>query len=127
MKIAYKTDREEAVAALGTEAQDEILEDTRVTRSAISIDDEDEGVTIDNLPPSSTAPAALSGCLKQARASTVNYQELAGISTRRTREEIESLNQEAERKKKEKAAEMALRSPVKKKSRFIDAKAFERK
>ena len=127
LRMARETDREEAVAALGTEAQDEILEDTRVTRSAISIDDEDEEVTIDSLPPSSTAPAALSGRSKQARASTVNYRELAGISTRCTREEIDSLNQKAERKKKEKAAEMALRSPVKKKSRFIDAKAFERK
>jgi hypothetical protein len=45
----------------------------------------------------------------------------------RTREEIERLNQETERKKKAKAAEMALRSPVKKKSRFVDTKAFERK
>jgi hypothetical protein len=88
---------------------------------------EDEEVTIDDLPPPSTAPAALGGRSKRARASTVNYRELAGITTRRTREEIERLNQEAERKKKEKAAEMALRSPVKKKSRFVDAKAFERK
>jgi hypothetical protein len=45
----------------------------------------------------------------------------------RIREEIKRLNQKAERKKKAKAAEMALRSLVKKKSRFIDAKAFERK
>jgi hypothetical protein len=87
---------------------------------------EDEEVTIDDLPPPSTAPAALGGRSKRARASTVNYRELAGITTPRTREEIERLNQEAERKK-EKAAEMALRSPVKKKSRFVDAKAFQRK
>jgi hypothetical protein len=79
------------------------------------------------LPPSSTAPAVLDDHSKQARASTVNYWELAGISTCCTREEIESLNQEAERKKKEKAAEIALRSPVKKKSRFINIKVFERK
>ena len=45
----------------------------------------------------------------------------------RIRKEIEHLNQKTERKKKAKAAEMALRLPVKKKSRFIDAKAFERK
>jgi hypothetical protein len=62
---------------------------------------------------------------RNARAGTVDYRALAGLS--RTREEIERLNQEAERKKKAKAAEMALRSPVKKKSRFVDAKAFERK
>jgi hypothetical protein len=104
-------------AALEIEAakeQDEILEDTRITRSAITIDDEDEEITIDDLPPPSTAPAALGGRSKRARASTVNYRKLAGITTRRTRKEIERLNQEAERKKKEKAAEMALRSPVKK-------------
>jgi hypothetical protein len=62
---------------------------------------------------------------RNARAGTVDYRALAGLS--RTMEEIERLNQEAERKKKAKAAEMALRSPVKKKSRFVDAKAFERK
>jgi hypothetical protein len=73
LRMACKADREEAVAALGTEAQDKILEDTRVTRSAISINNEDERVTINSLPPSSTAPAALNGHLKQARASTVNY------------------------------------------------------
>jgi hypothetical protein len=120
--------RSHAAAALEIEAakeQDEILEDTRTTRSAITIDNEDEEVTIDDLPPSSTAPAALGGRSKRARAGTVDYRALAGLS--RTREEIERLNQEAERKKKAKAAEMALRSPVKKKSRFIDAKAFERK
>jgi hypothetical protein len=120
--------RSHAAAALEIEAakeQDEILEDTRTTRSAIIIDDEDEEVTIDDLSPSSTAPAALGGRSKRARADTVDYRALAGLS--RTREEIECLNQEAERKKKAKAAEMALRSPVKKKSRFIDAKAFERK
>jgi IgA-specific serine endopeptidase len=120
--------RSHAAAALEIEAakeQDEILEDTRTTRSAITIDDEDEEVTIDDLPPSSTAPAALGSRSKRARAGTVDYRALAGLS--RTREEIECLNQEAERKKKAKAAKMALRSPVKKKSRFIDAKAFERK
>jgi hypothetical protein len=48
------------------------------------------------------------------RASTVNYRKLAGITTRRIKEEIERLNQKAERKKKEKATKIALRSPVKK-------------
>jgi hypothetical protein len=83
-------------AALEIEAakeQDEILEDTRTTRSAITIDNEDEEVTIDDLPPSSTAPAALGGRSKRARAGTVDYRALAGLS--RTREEIECLNQEA--------------------------------
>jgi hypothetical protein len=42
LRMAREADREEAVAALGTEVQDEILEDTRVTRSAISIDDKDD-------------------------------------------------------------------------------------
>jgi hypothetical protein len=73
LKMAHEADREEAVAALGTEVQDEILEDTRVIRSVISINNEDEGVTINNLPPSSTAPAVLDDHSKQARASTVNY------------------------------------------------------
>jgi hypothetical protein len=126
--------RKEAVfrSHAAAKEQDEILEDTRTTRSATTIGDEEEEVTIDdlppsvdNLPPSSTAPAALGGRSKRARAGTVDYRALAGLS--RTREEIERLNQEAERKKKAKAAEMALRSPVKKKSRFVDAKAFERK
>ena len=116
--------------------QDKILEDTRITRSAITIDDENEEITIDDLPlpiddlppvddllPPSTAPTALGGRSKRARAGTVDYRALAGLS--RTREEIERLNQEAERKKKAKAAEMALRSPVKKKSRFVDAKAIQ--
>jgi hypothetical protein len=88
--------RSHAAAALEIEAakeQDEILEDTRTTRSAIIIDDEDEEVTIDDLPPSSTAPAALGGRSKRARAGTVDYRALAGLS--RTREEIECLNQEA--------------------------------
>jgi hypothetical protein len=117
-----------AAAVLEIEAvkeQDEILENTRTTRSAITIDDEGEEITIDDLPPSSTAPAALGGHSKHARAGTVDYRAPAGLS--RTREEIERLNQKAVRKKKAKAAEMALRSPVKKKSRFIDAKALERK
>jgi hypothetical protein len=98
LKIAHKTDREKTVAALETEAvkkQDKILENTRITRAAILISDEDKKITIDdeldNLLPSSTAPAALS-CTKCARASTVNYQELAGITTHHTREEIEHLN-----------------------------------
>jgi hypothetical protein len=146
--------RKEAVfrSHAAAKEQDEILEDTRTTRSAITIDNEDEGITIDDLPlpiddlslpiddlplsiddlppvddlpPPSTAPVALGGRSKRARAGTVDYRALAGLS--RTREEIERLNQEAERKKKAKAAEMALRSPVKKKSRFVDAKAFERK
>ena len=117
--------------------QDEILEDTRITRSAITIDDKEEEITIDDLspvddlpsvddlPPLSTTPAALGGRSKRARVGTVDYRALAGLS--RTREEIERLNQKIERKKKAKAAEMVLRSPVKKKSRFIDAKTFERK
>jgi hypothetical protein len=85
--------RSHAAAALEIEAakeQDEILEDTRTTRSAIIIDDEDEEVTIDDLSPSSTAPAALGGRSKRARADTVDYRALAGLS--RTREEIECLN-----------------------------------
>jgi hypothetical protein len=73
LRMTCETDREEVVAVLGTEVQDEILENTKVTRSAISINDEDEGVTIDNLPPSSTALPVLSDCSKQARVSTVNY------------------------------------------------------
>jgi hypothetical protein len=105
--------------------QNKILEDTRTTRSAITIDNEDEEVTIDDLPPSSTAPTALGNRSKRARAGTIDYRALAKLS--RTRKEIERLNQKAEREKKAKAAEMALRSPVKKKSRFIDTKAFERK
>jgi hypothetical protein len=105
--------------------QDEILENIKITRSAITIDDEDEEITIDDLPPFSTAPVALGGGSKRARAGIIDYRALAELS--RTREKIERLNREAERKKKAKAAEMALRSPVKKKSRFIDAKAFERK
>jgi hypothetical protein len=90
-----------AAAVLEIEAvkeQDEILENTRTTRSAITIDDEDEEITIDDLPPSSTAPAALGGRSKRARAGTVDYRALAGLS--RTREEIERLNQEAEGRKR---------------------------
>jgi hypothetical protein len=127
--------RSHAAATLeikGAKEQDEILKDTRTTRSAITIDNKDEEVTIDDLslpvddlPPSSTAPAALGSRSKRVRAGTVDYRALAGLS--RTREEIERLNQKAERRKKAKAAEMVLRSPVKKKSRFIDTKAFERK
>jgi hypothetical protein len=65
-------------AALEIEAakeQDEILEDTRTTRSAITIDNEDEEVTIDDLPPSSTAPAALGGRSKRARAPALSTIE----------------------------------------------------
>jgi hypothetical protein len=145
LRKARETDRKEeetrkkaVFRSHAAKEQDEILENTKTTRSAITIDNEDEGITIDDLPlpiddlppvddlpPPSTAPAALGNRSKRARAGTVDYRALAGLS--RTREEIERLNQETERKKKAKAAEMALRSPVKKKSRFIDAKAFERK
>jgi hypothetical protein len=82
-----------AATALEIEAakeQDEILENTRTTRSAITIDNEDEKITIDDLPLFSTAPAALGGRSKRARAGTVDYRALAGLS--RTREEIERLN-----------------------------------
>ena len=133
LKIAHKTDREKTVAALETEAvkkQDKILENTRITRAAILISDENKKVTInnklDNLLSSSTASAVLS-YIKHTHTSTVNYQELTEITIHYTREEIEHLNQETERKKKEKTAEIVLRSPVKKKSQFVDAKAFERK
>jgi hypothetical protein len=84
VSVAVKWDKEEArkeaifrshaAAALEIEAakeQDEILEDIRTTRSAITIDDKDEEVTIDDLPPPSTAPAALVGRSKRARASIV--------------------------------------------------------
>jgi hypothetical protein len=70
--------------------QDEILENTRITRSAITIDNENEKITIDDLPPSSTAPVALGSRSKRARAGTIDYRTLAGLS--RTREEIERLN-----------------------------------
>jgi hypothetical protein len=97
---AAKEQDEEAVfrSHAAAKEQDEILENTRTTRSATTIDDEDEEVTIDDLPedlpPPSTAPAALGGRSKRARAGTVDYRALAGLS--RTREEIERLNQEAE-------------------------------
>jgi chromosome segregation ATPase len=139
LKKARETDKKEekvkkeAVFRLHAAAkkQDEILEDTRITRLAITIDDEDEKITIDdlppidNLPPLSIAPAALGGRSKRARAGTIDYRAFTELS--RTKEEIERLNQKAERKKKAKAAEIALRSPIKKKSRFVDTKAFERK
>jgi hypothetical protein len=65
--------RKEAVfRSHAAKEQDEILEDTRTTRSAITIDNEDEGITIDDLPlpiddlppvddlpPPSTAPASV--------------------------------------------------------------------
>jgi hypothetical protein len=105
--------------------QDKILEDTRITRSAITIDNKDEKIIIDDLPPSSTAPIALGNRSKRARAGTVDYRALTRLS--RIREEIKRLNQKIERKKKAKAVEMALRSPIKKKSRFVDAKTFEKK
>jgi hypothetical protein len=142
LKKARETDRKEekvkkkaifrlhAATALEIETakkQDKILENIRTTRLAITIDNKNEKITIDDLPPSSTAPAALGNRSKRARASTINYRELAEITTRRTKEKIERLNQKTERKKKEKAVKIALRSPVKKKSRFVDAKAFERK
>jgi hypothetical protein len=130
--------KEEKVRNEAAKKQDKILEDTRTTRLAITIDDEDEEITIDNLPlliddllpvddllPSSTAPAALGGRSKRARAGTVDYRAFAGLS--RTRKKIERLNQKTKRKKKAKTTKMALKSPVKKKSRFIDTKAFERK
>jgi hypothetical protein len=129
-----------ATAALKIEAvkeQNKILENIKITRLAITIDNEDKEIIINDLPfvddlppvddlsPLSTAPAILDGRSKRARAGTIDYRALTRLS--RIREEIERLNQETERKKKAKTAEMALRSPVKKKSRFIDAKAFERK
>jgi hypothetical protein len=92
--------RSHAAAALEIEAAkeyDEILKDTRTTRLATTIDDKDEEVTIDDLPPSvddlppsSTAPAILGSRSKRARAGTVDYRALAGLS--RTKEEIERLN-----------------------------------
>jgi hypothetical protein len=139
LKKARETDRKEEETRkkaifrshAAAKEQNEILENTKITRSATTIDNKDEEVTIDdlpeNLPPPLTAPAALDSRSKRARASTVNYRELAEIITRRIKEKIECLNQETERKKKEKAAKIALRSPVKKKSRFVNAKAFERK
>jgi hypothetical protein len=82
-----------AAAALKIEAakeQNEILEDTRTTRSAIIIDDKDEEVTIDDLPPSLTAPAAFGGRSKRARAGIIDYRALAGLS--RIKKKIECLN-----------------------------------
>jgi hypothetical protein len=70
--------------------QDKILENIRITRLVTTIDNENEEVTIDDLPPFSTAPIALGGRSKRARAGTVDYRALAGLS--RTREEIERLN-----------------------------------
>jgi hypothetical protein len=98
--------------------QNEILENTKITRSVITIDNENEKNTIDDLPfpiddlpfpiddlppvddlpPPSTAPTALGNRSKRARADTVDYRALAKLS--RTREKIERLNQETERKKR---------------------------
>jgi hypothetical protein len=152
LKKARETDRKEKKAkkeavfrSHAAKEQDKILKNIRITRSTITIDNEDERITIDDLlfpiddlplpiddlppvddlPSPSTAPATLGNRSKRARAGTIDYRALAGLS--RTREEIERLNQEAERKKKAKATEIALRSPVKKKSRFVNAKAFEKK
>jgi hypothetical protein len=139
LKKAREADRKEEkvrkkiVFRLYTAAkeQDKILEDIKTTRLAIIIDNKDEKVIIDDLPknllPPSIAPVALGNRSKRARVNTVNYRELAGITIRRIREEIERLNQKTKRKKKKKATEITLRSPVKKKSRFVNAKAFERK
>jgi hypothetical protein len=57
-----------------TKEQDEILEDTRLTRLAITIDDKDEEITIDDLLPvddllsPSTSPATIGNRSKRARA-----------------------------------------------------------
>jgi hypothetical protein len=90
-----------AAAALKIEAakeQNEILENTRITRSAITIDNKDEEIIIDDLLLFSTAPIALGGRSKRARAGTVNYRALARLS--RIKEEIERLNQETEGRKR---------------------------
>jgi hypothetical protein len=100
LRKAREADRKEKKAVFRSHAaakeQDKILENTRITRSATTIDDEDEEVTIDDLsedlPFLSIAPVALGDRSKYARVSTVNYRELAGIITRRIREEIECLN-----------------------------------
>ncbi len=140
LRKARETDRKEkeirkeavfrlyTAAALEIEAakkQDEILENTRITKSAITIDDKDEEVTLDDLLLSSPASVILGNRSKRARVDTIDYRALAGLS--RTREKIERLNQEIERKKKAKTVEIVLKSPIKKKSRFVDTKTFERK
>jgi hypothetical protein len=100
LRKAREADRKEKKAVFrlyaAAKEQDKILENTKITRSATTIDNEDEEVTIDDLsedlPPLSTAPAALGDRSKRARANTINYRELAGITTRRIKKEIECLN-----------------------------------
>jgi hypothetical protein len=70
--------------------QNEILKNIRITRLAITIDNKDEEVTIDDVPPSSIAPAALGNHSKRSRIGTVDYRALAKLS--RIREEIKRLN-----------------------------------
>jgi hypothetical protein len=101
-KKKEKVRKEAIFRSHAAKKQDKILKDIKITRSAITIDNEDEGITIDdlspidNLPPVddllpfSTAPAALGNRSKRARAGTVDYRALARLS--RTREEIERLN-----------------------------------
>jgi hypothetical protein len=98
-----KTKKKTVFRSHAAKEQDEILKNTRITRSAITIDNENERITIDDLPfpiddlppvddllSLSTAPAVLGNRSKRARAGTVDYRALAGLS--RTREEIERLN-----------------------------------
>jgi hypothetical protein len=76
--------------------QDEILENIKITRSVITIDNKDEKITIDDLPPvddispPSTAPIVFDSRSKRARAGIIDYRALARLS--RIREKIERLN-----------------------------------